>query len=491
MSISNSIANALSGLRVTGRMTEVASNNLANALTDGYGRQNIEVGASVLGGTGAGVSELSVTRTMAPEYTASRRLADGESAEASVLADAYARIGLGIGEADSEDSLFRRVEAFEAALRQFAETPESEPRQIQTIDAAKDVVSFLNKLSAEAAVVRQNADAAIAAEVATVNTNLAEIDRLNDRIKRLSATDRSAPTLIDERERLIDEINAIIPIQVQQRENNTVHLYTSKGSFLVQETAAELEFSASPIITAAMSYDPAGTGALSGLTLMGQDISPGAVNTLKLDSGSLAAHFAVRDEIGTEFNERIDQFAAELISRFENPTVDPTLGAGDPGLFTDNGAVLDLTVVEGLAGRIEVNALADPSLGGDVARLRDGLMSAAPGPETSDTIPRNLLDALTEGRTASAIPGLSGNLETSQMVSGIVELIGISRTNAETQSARLSGTRATLADSEAGKIGVNQDEELQSLIQIEQAYAANAQVIQTASRMLQIITEIR
>lgn len=491
MSISSSISNALSGLRVTGRLTEVASNNLANALTDGYGRQTLQVGASVLGGQGAGVSEISVSRSSAPEFTAARRLADGEAAEASVIAAAYQRLGQTLGTADAQNSLFRRLEAFESAMRQFAETPESEPRQTQTLEAARDVTAFLNSLSAEAATVRQNADAAIASDVATVNRNLVEIDRLNDKIKRLTATDRSVPTLIDTRERLIDEVNAIIPIQVQQRDNNVVHLYTSKGHFLVQETAAELEFSRSPIITAPMVYDPAGTGALSGLTLRGIDISPGATNTLRLDTGALAANFAVRDELGTEFNARLDQFAAEIIARFEDPTVDPSLAVGDPGLFTDGGAALDLSVVEGLAGRIEVNALVDPNQGGDVSRLRDGLQSIAPGPSTSDTIPRNLLDALTSRRDASTIPGLAGLMDTSELVSGIVELVGISRTDAEVQATRLSSTRATLADSEAAKIGVNQDEELQSLIQIEQAYAANAQVIQTASRMLQIISEIR
>ena len=40
-------------------------------------------------------------------------------------------------------------------------------------------------------------------------------------------------------------------------------------------------------------------------------------------------------------------------------------------------------------------------------------------------------------------------------------------------------------------LGVDQDREMQRLIQIEQAYAANAQVIQTASRMLDELTRLR
>ena len=47
-----------------------------------------------------------------------------------------------------------------------------------------------------------------------------------------------------------------------------------------------------------------------------------------------------------------------------------------------------------------------------------------------------------------------------------------------------------LALAEAGRIGVDTDAELQNLIEIEHAFSANLQVIQTASRMLQEVTEI-
>ena len=62
--------------------------------------------------------------------------------------------------------------------------------------------------------------------------------------------------------------------------------------------------------------------------------------------------------------------------------------------------------------------------------------------------------------------------------------------SAETGVAAFSSTRETLASTEAEAIGVNSDAELQALIQIEQAYAANVQVIQTASRMLDQLLEI-
>ena len=74
----------------------------------------------------------------------------------------------------------------------------------------------------------------------------------------------------------------------------------------------------------------------------------------------IAGHFQVRDQITLTMQDQLDRFAADLIARFEDPTVDPTLAAGDAGLFTDAGGVLNPANLEGLAGRLVLNPLADP-----------------------------------------------------------------------------------------------------------------------------------
>ena len=78
-----------------------------------------------------------------------------------------------------------------------------------------------------------------------------------------------------------------------------------------------------------------------------------------------------------------------------------------------------------------------------------------------------------------------------EMASGLVETTAIERTDADTSAARITATRHALADSEAARIGVDKDAELASLIQIEQAYNANVQIIQTVSRMMQELMELR
>ena len=80
MSITSALNNALSGLNATSKLAEITAGNLANALTDGYGRQIVSLSGTVLGGHGTGVVVSGVDRASSPELTSARRIADGDMA---------------------------------------------------------------------------------------------------------------------------------------------------------------------------------------------------------------------------------------------------------------------------------------------------------------------------------------------------------------------------------------------------------------------------
>jgi flagellar hook-associated protein 1 FlgK len=457
MTISNALHNALSGLNATGKQAEVTAGNLANALTDGYGRQTVTLSPLVLAGYGNGVAVLGVERASSPELTSARRIADGNLAGGQAELDALVRLERSLGGADGDDTLTTRITAFEGALRQLAETPELAPRQAAAAAAARDVAVKLNQISTESSRIRQTADAEIARQVSEVNGALEKIARLNR--------------------------------QIQMRANGVVELTTAEGLFLADTQAQEIDFTPSPIVTPAMRYD-GGAGALSGLTLNGVDITPGGPGTQAIAGGALASQFAIRDEIAPELSDRADALAADLIGRVTAPGIDPTLPAGAPGLFTDDGAAYDPIDLVGLAGNIRLNAAVDPQQGGDPALLRDGLGAAAPGPVSNGDLPRALLDALTAVGSTTAVPGLSSVLSFAETAAGVVELTAFTRVSAEADVAAFSSSRETLASAEAEAVGVNSDAEMQALIQIEQAYSANVQVIQTASRMLDELMDL-
>jgi flagellar hook-associated protein 1 FlgK len=169
--------------------------------------------------------------------------------------------------------------------------------------------------------------------------------------------------------------------------------------------------------------------------------------------------------------------------------LDPSLSPGAPGLFTDAGLAFDPLNEVGLAGRLALNAAADPAQGGALFRLRDGLGAASEGPPGNGS----LLDAL-HATLAAARP-----LSSSGFAAGIRSFEGLTvDILTETAALRLaaqseqsfSAVRLTaLTDLEAQN-GIDIDREMQELLVIEKNYAANAKVIQAAAEMIDTLIRL-
>lgn len=489
MSITLALSNALSGLTANARLAEITSGNLANALTDGYGRQSVTLTTQVLGGQGNGVKVSAPQRALDPELTSARRIADGDLNAVTPQFTALDGLETALGKTGGEDQgLLDQIGTLESALRQFSDSPESSARQQAVAQAASDVAAKFNQISSQTAAIRQSADDEIARQVQTVNSNLQKIARLNRQIQIFSAGGRDTASLIDQRERLVDEVAAIVPIRSSQRDDGVLELRTAQGLQLADTRAQQIDFTATPVIAAGQSFDN-GNGALSGLRLNGVDITPGGTGAQVITSGALVGQFAVRDQIAPTFQTQIDTLAADLIGRFADTSVDATLAVGAPGLFTDLGNAFDPADLAGLASRLKLNALVDPAQGGDVTLLRDGLGATSTGPVSNDTLARGLLDALTR-RDTTTVPGLSGSKSVIDQISELGQLVATDRVRAESDVSSLTAAREGLSEEEGRRLGVDSDAELQALIQIEQAYSANTQVIKTAQRLLDDLLRI-
>ncbi len=485
MSISSALLNATSGLSAASRRADIASNNVANALTPGFARREVSVSENVVNGRGAGVQVNGVTRATDQAITTDRRLADSASSRDQIVANAHATFNSALGEPDDAFSLFAQFQNFESSLRSLSQSPESQALQSQTLDTARALVSNLHDLTAQAQSARLRADGQIAQEVGIINDTLKQIEDLNTAISAATAGGRDATALEDQRKIMIDQISESIPIREVRRDRGKVDLITDEGVFLIAGKAQEIEF------TAANTVGPNETlasGDLSGLTVNGVEITPGGDGTFSLRQGSIAGLFTVRDEIAPQFQTKLDGLARDVIERFQD--IDPTLATGAPGLFTDAGSALDPTAETGLAERIAINAAADPEQGGAIWRLRDGLGATAQGPAGSASIITTFLDALTSLKAPPASTGETGFLSAANIAANVTTSVGQARITSETKLAASSARAQSLSEAEQRATSVDTDLELQKLLLIEQAFAANARVIQTADEMLTRLLEL-
>ena len=481
MTITNALSNALSGLTAASRAAEVVSSNVANAQTQGYGRRDLEVSSRYLGG----VDVVGVTRNVDMTIVQDRRLSDASVGYNSTIAGFQAQFERALGTPDEAWSLTGRVAALEAALVEAASRPDNDARLAAVRDAAAELATKLNSTSDAVQTARMDADVAISRQVTRLNEGLSLVQTLNYKIKESVARGQDPSSLMDMRQSAIDDISEIVPLKQIDRDFGQVALYTPGGAIVLDSQAATFGFDAVGVIVPEMTQ---ASGALSGLTLYGKPVRTDGQNS-QIQGGSLAALFEVRDSLATTAQAQLDAVARDLIERFESPAVDPTLGAGDPGLFTDDGAALDTGIETGLAGRIEINALVDPDRGGALWRLRDGLGAATPGDVGDATLLHSLNAALTGERVAASGGFVGASRSASGLAAELLSRVGMERTAAENRQSYAVAQQESLTAMEYEN-GVDTDAELQKLMLIEQAYAANAKVISTIDAMLQAIMDL-
>ncbi|PYF11937.1 flagellar hook-associated protein 1 FlgK [Rhodobacter viridis] len=493
MSIASAFNFALSGLTASSRMAEVVSSNIANAMTEGYARRELSISSQTLGGTGGGVRIVGVNRIVNQVVAQDLMLADAASANTTAKTDFYSRLESQIGDPETAGSLSATMSDFENALLTAGSMPDSTARLAATVRSASAVANKLNSISDDLQAARLTADKSITKQVRTLNETLSQLEEMNRTITTQISIGNDAAGLMDERQSLVNQISEIVPIRVVQRDNNQISLFTSGGAILLDGTAAHLEFEGAGVMQAGYSL---ATGELKGISINGVAVS--TADDGPLGGGTLGAAFAVRDELAPEAQSQLDAFAMDLVSRLQDPSVDTTLSSTDAGLFTDRGAAfefaadgsaLDPAAEIGLAGRLKLNAIVDPEQGGEVWHLRDGLMAGSQGAIGNGTI----LNALSAALTKEAAPA-SGDygpaLRTSSgLASDLLSYASSGRQSSELTQGYATARQETLKEMSLAD-GVDTDHEMQTLLVVEKAYAANAKVIQTIDAMLQELLDI-
>ncbi len=484
MSITSALSNALSGLTANARAAGVVSANLANIQTDGYGRRDIALSHDRYG-AGGGVRVTGITRHVDAGVLSDRRLADSALAHSETRAQFLKEVQGAVGMPDQPGSLSARIAALEAALVTAASRPEADNRLQQVSQRAAEVVAGFNEVSGNIQSQRMRAEEQIEGAVRGLNADLGQVRDLNVQIQNAQRRGHDASSLLDHRQVVVDRIADVIPVREVPRDDGAVALMTPGGALLVDGPSATLEFTRSNDIAPHMTLD---AGLLSGIKIDGRDIAPAGMRS-PISGGRLSALFEVRDSLSVDAQRQVDALARDMIDRFQDPALDATRGPTDPGLFTDAGGVFGAADETGIAGRMQLNALVDPAAGGEARRLRDGLGTAGPGAAGDATLLHALGDALSGSRMMASGDLGGGSGSTAQHLGAMVSQLAQTAL-AEDRATTFAAVRQTGLEERLLADGVNSDEETARLLLIEQAYSANARMIQTLDEMMQTLLRI-
>lgn len=474
MGLTQSLNIALSGLTATARGAEVVASNLANKDVMAYGKRSIELSTARLGG----VRVDTVLRHGNPALIAERRLAQADTAAGATLLTFHQSLEGWIGAPGTEGAMGERINRFETALTAAAADPGATARLLEVFDAATALAAGLRHVTEQIQSSRQAADTQIRSDVEVFNDALARVAELNRTIARMVAQGQDIAGLLDQRQALVDRIADIVPLREVQRDGGQILLYSAGGATLLDGQPAVLATLPSGIIRAE-------SAPLPGLMLNGQPVSLSADS--QLSGGRLAANFMLRDTLGPAAQAALDQLGAELIFRLEG--ADNSRASGTPALFTDAGASLDPMQTQGIAGRVMVNVLVNPANGGDLWRLRAGLGATTPGEVGDGRLLTGLADALARTQPLTTGSSSGGWQSLASLAGSLLSETATARLSHE-RTVSFANTRSNALTQMEAEGGVDSDHELQMLLRIETAYAANARVIQTVDRMLATLLEI-
>jgi flagellar hook-associated protein 1 FlgK len=372
MSLSGTLNTSLAGLQVTQQALQIVGANVANAQTAGYVRKTLTQTATAAG-TSISVRMVSINRELDSLIQTQLRQATSGGSYADKLSDLYQQLQTIYGAPGSTTGIDTLFNNFTTSMQSLAASPNSFAAQSTAVNSAQLLTRQLNSMSNGIQTMRGASEQGIAADVSSANTALQQIAAINNQVATSNASDPTAATLMDQRDKLIDQLSTLMDIRVVKGQFNQESVYTGSGTQLVGDQAGVLSFNPQGTLSpgALWNADPtkSGVGTIT-LTAPGGGsidlISAGAIQ-----SGEIATYLQMRDKILPQAQTQLDEFAAQMSQALSDQTIPGTPATALPqtGFSVDTtplqpGNIIHLSYTDALnvSHAISVVRVDDPSV---------------------------------------------------------------------------------------------------------------------------------
>jgi len=283
---------------------QTAGNNIANANTTGYSRQEAQLADAPgqftgSGFFGKGVLVTSVTRAYSQLLTnqavASSSIAAADSARVDKLTqleDVFPIGSAGVGYAAGE---------FLNSFVDVSNNPgDASARQV-VLSQAKELASRFRAAGDQLSSLQAGVSQDMKAQVAQVNSLATQVAKLNTQIATLKGSGQPPNQLLDQRDQLVSQIAAVINVTTISADDGSVGVFIGGGQNLV------LGGNTNTLQAVSDPYDPSKTG-LS----MSEGTMTRRIPSDSLVGGSLAGLLRFQNEDLTAANNLLGQMAAAV-----------------------------------------------------------------------------------------------------------------------------------------------------------------------------------
>jgi len=310
---------AISGFDAAQKAFDVIGNNIANAATDGYHRQRInlnpayttQAGSILIGG---GVDVTGATRLidslLEQEIYCQRSSLQQISQELTTLKTAENAFG----ELSAGSSLSKAIDEYFNALQDLSAHPSEIVWQNQAVtvgqnlaDNFKTLGEFLNRLENRIILEAENT-------IEQINTLINQIAELNNKIEGIEIVEGQANSLRDQRDQRIAELAELIRVETHNREHGVVDVIIAGIPVVSGALATELE-----------------VGLNENQNLGISPIGSTNYNT-NIQGGRLGGLLSLKNELIYGFHDDLDDLAKTIIQIVNQYHVQ---GVGSQGSFTE------------------------------------------------------------------------------------------------------------------------------------------------------------
>ena len=308
----------LSGLSAAQKAFEIIGNNIANAATDGYHRQNInltpafssQIGPVLLGG---GVDVANIPRIIDGLLQKEMFKQDSLSEQVSQELATLQMVESAFGELSGRTGLSTVIDEFFNSLQDLSAHPAEAIWQSQAVTAAETMTSqfrttgdFLTSLETQIKLEAENT-------VEEINALVVRIADLNDTIKRHEIGGGQANNLRDQRDQAISELAKLISVETQSREYGVVDVSVTGIPVVTSTSAFQLE-----------------VGLRENMD-MGIGVEGDSNYSITVSGGRLGALLSLKNDLLSDIHDDLDSLAEVIIQQVNEYHVQ---GVGSEGSFT-------------------------------------------------------------------------------------------------------------------------------------------------------------
>jgi len=315
----DSFSIGISGLQAAQKAFDIIGNNVANAATEGYHRQRIElrpaytsqVGSILIGG---GVKVAGVTRLidnlLEQEILRQESLLGQISQEFTTLRT----VENAFGELVEGSGLSAAIDKFFSALQDLSAHPTEIIWQSQLVTEAKTMTGQFRTLGEFLTALEEQIELEAKNTVTQINILTKRIAELNDNIEKQEITGGQSNNVRDQRDQCIADLSILVGIETKTREFGSVDVYVAGTPVVISATSIDLE------------------AGLKSVGKLGISVANANNFNINVEGGSLSGLLSLRNELVSDIHDDLDNLASVMIQQINQYHIQ---GVGSAGSFTD------------------------------------------------------------------------------------------------------------------------------------------------------------